>query len=1041
MANCALAIGIWLAFASLAIAAQPHVVLMVGEDEYDTATTLSQFASAELEPRGLRMTKAFASDADPNDFRNLEALDSADLVVLSVRRRTPKSEQLARLRKYLDAGKPLVAIRTSSHAFVLRDRKQPPDGCSQWPEFDREVLGGNYHDHHNNKLPSDPKTYVWAERSAQAHPILAGVPRGEINVRSWLYKVQPLATSARVLMMGRVEGRLPHEPVAWTNEHHGGRVFYTSLGHQDDFEQPAFRRMLTNGIFWALKRSAPPLVPDVSKGKRQAQSGSHSEEPAGPVPGTRLLTLQGDIASELVDAVDRFLLAETRESEARREQHWRRDFSSPDAYARSIEPQRKRLAHIIGARDERVKKPRIEFVATTDQPALVARAEGYDVFRVRWPAFADVAGEGLLLVPKGQIVADVVALPDADVNPEQIVGLAPGTAIESQYARRLAESGCRVLVPTLIDRGIHTHKLPEGTTSVPLTNREFVYRPAYELGRHLIGYEVQKILAGVDCFAEDAAAAGTAQRKIGVAGWGEGGLLALHAAALDQRIDVALVSGYFADRRNTWQEPADRNIFGLLEQFGDAELATMVFPRTLVVEAARAPEVSVPGNGGAPGRLPTPTGDDVVREAQRAVTLVNADSRLAHLHVTANGEGRGRFIQKQSLDKFLTALAPGTDLAKSGVTPRWIGKPVDATERLARQVHEIDRHSQALLAESPYVREQFMKKLDTSSIEKYTTSVAQYRRRFYDDVIGRFPYELLPPNARSRKSYEGRGWTGYEVTLDVFPGLFAYGILLVPNDIKRGERRPVVVCQHGLEGRPQHTIGEESFVYYKAFAAKLAERGFVTFAPQNLYIFEDRFRTLQRKANPLGKTVFSIIVPQHQQITDWLKTLPYVDGQRIGFYGLSYGGKTAMRVPALVDNYCLSICSGDFNDWVWKNASTRSPYSYTLSAEYEIFEFDLGSTFNYAEMAALIAPRPFMVERGHFDKVAPDEAVAYEFAKVRFLYEARLGLKGRAEIEWFVGPHTINGQGTFKFLHRHLKWPERGEQQTEGSRHNSKAEY
>ena len=102
-----------------------------------------------------------------------------------------------------------------------------------------------------------------------------------------------------------------------------------------------------------------------------------------------------------------------------------------------------------------------------------------------------------------------------------------------------------------------------------------------------------------------------------------------------------------------------------------------------------------------------------------------------------------------------------------------------------------------------------------------------------------------------------------------------------------------------------------------------------------------------------------------------------------------------MRVPPLVPGYCLSICSADFNEWVWKNASTRAPQSYVWTGEYEIFEFDLGSTFNYAEMAALIAPRPFMVERGHFDGVAPDETVGYEFAKVRFLYEAKLRLGDR----------------------------------------------
>ena len=135
-----------------------------------------------------------------------------------------------------------------------------------------------------------------------------------------------------------------------------------------------------------------------------------------------------------------------------------------------------------------------------------------------------------------------------------------------------------------------------------------------------------------------------------------------------------------------------------------------------------------------------------------------------------------------------------------------------------------------------------------------------------------------------------------------------------------------------------------------------------------------------------------------------------------------------MRIPPLVERYCLSICSADFNEWVWKNAATDTeslPYSYANKGEYEIFEWNLGGTFNYAEMAALICPRPFMVERGHFDGVAPDEQVAFEFAKVKNLYEAKLGLENRCEIEWFVGPHTINGQAAYDFLHRHLEWPER----------------
>lgn len=739
---------------------------------------------------------------------------------------------------------------------------------------------------------------------------------------------------------------------------------------------------------------------------------------AAPLQGTQALTLDGDIASQLVAGADTFLLRELDKSVERRARHWKRDVASAGKYTASVEPNRTRLAWILGVRDPRVAFDAPELLATPNQPALIGRGDNYDIFAVRWPAFGDVNAEGVLLAPTGRKpLADVVCIPDADQSPEQLCGLSESIAPASQFARRLAESGCRVLIPTLIDRHLENRR-------ATLTNREFIYRPAFELGRHLIGYEIQKVLAAVDWFSKD----GGAAAKIGVFGYGEGGMLALYASALDQRVTATGISGYFADRRNVWQEPLDRNVFGLLDEFGDAEAASLIAPRALIVEAARGPELTLaPGKGGAPGRLVTPKLDDVHAEVSRARKLSAELNPSQRLELVASGEGDGPFGSPNALAKFLDTLVPLSTVAPPGAAPKSLREKFDTAARMARQIHELDRHTQALLAESPYVRQQFMKKLDTSSAEKFEASAKAYREMFYNDVIGRFDETVLPFNPRTRKAYDTGAYTGYEVVLDVFPEVFAYGVLLVPKDIKAGERRPVVVCQHGLEGRPADTIltDGKGFQYYHAFAAKLAERGFVTFAPQNLYIFGDRFRTLQRKANALKKTLFSIITPQHQQIMDWLKTQPFVDSKRIGFYGLSYGGKTAMRVPALLTDYCLSICSGDFNEWVWKNASTRSPYSYVGTGEYEIFEFDLGSTFNYAEMAALIAPRPFMVERGHFDGVAPDEAVAAEFAKVRLLYEGKLNLAGRCEIEFFNGPHTINGKGTYDFLHKHLSWPNR----------------
>src|SRR5262245_47518460 len=212
-----------------------------------------------------------------------------------------------------------------------------------------------------------------------------------------------------------------------------------------------------------------------------------------------------------------------------------------------------------------------------------------------------------------------------------------------------------------------------------------------------------------------------------------------------------------------------------------------------------------------------------------------------------------------------------------------------------------------------------------------------------------------------------------------------------------------------------------AFSIYKSFSAQLAERGFVVFAPQNPYIGQDKFRVLQRKANPLKLSLFSFIVRQHERLLDWLAGQPFVDPGRIGFYGLSYGGKAAVRVPPLlVGRYALSICSADFNEWILKNTSLSYSASYMFTGEYEMPEFDLGNTFNYAELTRLMVPRPFMVERGHRDGVAPDEWVAYEYAKVRRMYTT-LGIGDRITIEFFNVPHEINGVGTFEFLEKHLK--------------------
>ena len=752
---------------------------------------------------------------------------------------------------------------------------------------------------------------------------------------------------------------------------------------------------------------------------------------AADLPNTTRLDWEGDLSARMVEGIDRFLLREIEQAKDEREQYWERDFSSAETYEKSVEPNRARLRKILGVVDPRVEVRSIEFLSSTQGEAKLAETEKYTVWAVRWPALEGVHGEGLWLRPKEPKGAWVIALPDADQTPEMLCGLAMGIGHEQQFARRLAEAGCEVFVPVLVNRSDLFSGNADLNRFTNQPHREWIYRQAYQMGRHIIGYEIQKVLALVDWIR--AYGGSTESANIGVAGYGEGGLLALYSAALDPRIDAALVSGYFGQREGLWEEPIYRNVFGLLREFGDAEIASLIAPRTLLVEYSATPAVDGPPTardgrrGAAPGRISMPERWELEEELNRAIAFFPRAMEPPFQFIYANEGAPLGPGSTQALNAFAQGLTLEHQFVAADPAPEArANSSIDAMARQQRQVQELVDYTQQLLERSERVRDrEFWANAKGVLAEDWPEKSKELKRRLWEEVLGKFENAFEDPRPRARKIYEHEKYTGYDVVLDVWPDVFAWGVLLLPNDLKAGEKRPVVVCQHGLEGVPADTIegeGSSGYQYYKSFAAELAERGFITFAPHNPYRGRDKFRVLQRKANPLGKSLFSVILGQHEQILRWLGSLPMVDAERIGFYGLSYGGKTAMRVPSLLDGYCLSICSADFNEWIRKNVTVHSPYSYMFTIEYEMPEFNLGHTFNYAEMAALIAPRPFMVERGHDDGVAPDEWVAYEYAKVRRHY-VRLGIPERTEIEFFAGPHTINGQGTYEFLHRHLYWP------------------
>src|SRR5262249_47144611 len=135
-----------------------------------------------------------------------------------------------------------------------------------------------------------------------------------------------------------------------------------------------------------------------------------------------------------------------------------------------------------------------------------------------------------------------------------------------------------------------------------------IYRQSFHMGRHVIGYEAQTVMGAVDWLRQK----NGGQTRIGICGYAEGGLIAFYTAAIDSRINAALVSGYFDSRQKVWAEPIYRNVWSLLREFGDAEVASLILPRSLIIEHSLAPTVR-----NQKGEWDTPEFESVAAEVSR----------------------------------------------------------------------------------------------------------------------------------------------------------------------------------------------------------------------------------------------------------------------------------------------------------------------------------------------------------------------------------------------------------------------------------------
>lgn len=233
------------------------IVIMTVEDpdNYESPRTMRGFADNELKAAGHHVTIIEGDKPQKHHFTGLiEALKDADLLILFSRRRFPPTDQMAAIRAHLDAGKPLLGIRTANHAFIPKPKEIVDAALSPWPEFTHEVLGGENTGYETKGMPYSVTTAPGVE----SIPLLAGVNPANIKGQQSLYKVLPLAENATPLLIGTAQtgSTAPPQPVAWTRTLglNKARIFYTSLGTPEDMKVADVRRLLLNAVVWTLGR-------------------------------------------------------------------------------------------------------------------------------------------------------------------------------------------------------------------------------------------------------------------------------------------------------------------------------------------------------------------------------------------------------------------------------------------------------------------------------------------------------------------------------------------------------------------------------------------------------------------------------------------------------------------------------------------------------------------------------------------------------------------------------------------------------------------
>ncbi len=361
----------------------------------------------------------------------------------------------------------------------------------------------------------------------------------------------------------------------------------------------------------------------------------------------------------------------------------------------------------------------------------------------------------------------------------------------------------------------------------------------------------------------------------------------------------------------------------------------------------------------------------------------------------------------------------------------------DSRPILDEQYRQMDRYFEEQIGKAAQIRAKYWSRLDFSGASNFDRSADGYRKD-WGQFLGVPEAGGAPLNVKRVQVREFETHTAYRVWFDTLPGLQAYGILLVPKT--PSGPKPALICVHGHAGTPEIVAGflaDEALKgnIYRVFGRTAVLRNYVVWCPMILgYYSEEHEPTegpraqgrdlLHKKALLTSRTLMGLEVAKIRRAVDYLVTLPEVDPQRIGIYGLSKGGHYTLYTAGLEKRLRAVVVSGWFNERTKKltnpkSEATPTPFLTRIHRS-EYYLPDLLDRFGDAELAWMIAPRPLMIEAGTKDDSVNIHLAREEFKRVQDVY-GRLRIADRAEFASFEGPHQIDGTRSFPFLDKWLK--------------------